>query len=144
MRKDLYILIGVILLGILLYARGKVWVKFPSGKQIIAEKAVTLEERAKGLMHRERLEENEGMIFIFEKEDFHSFWMKNMVIALDIIWVDKDKRVVYYLENVPPCKEESCPSYYPMRKSKYVIEVISGFIKRENLKLGDEIKFKLD
>lgn len=144
MSRVIHTLIVVMLLGMLLYATGKVWIKFPSGKEIIAEKAASLEERARGLMYREKLNDNEGMIFIFEKEDFHSFWMKNMVISIDIIWLDKGKRVVYYLEDVPPCKEESCPSYYPMRKAKYVIEVMSGFVKREKVKIWDEIKFNID
>ncbi len=117
---------------------------FPSGKEISAEKATTTEERVKGLMYREKLAENEGMLFIFENEDFHSIWMKNMLFSIDIIWLDKNKRIVYFTENAPPCNENECPSYVPLRKAKYVIEVKSGLINKEKIKLGDELKFELE
>jgi len=143
--KELRILFLLFILSSLLLSKeGRVWIKFPSGKQIAAEKADTLEERALGLMFRKELGDNEGMLFIFEEEGFHSFWMKNMVISLDIIWLNKEKKVVYYIEDVPPCKEEKCPSYVPFRKAKYVIEVKAGFIKKEKIKIGDEIKFELE
>src|SRR4030042_3400748 len=114
-------------------------VKFPSGRMITAEVVSKPADRAKGLMFRKTLPDNEGMLFIFEEEDFHSFWMKNMIIHLDIIWLDKEKKVVYFEEDVPPCKEDPCTSYLPMKKAKYVLEVNSGFIKKEKLKLGDQL-----
>jgi hypothetical protein len=112
----------------------------PNGKIIKAEIADTDEKRAKGLMFRKSLTYSAGMLFIFDTEDFHSFWMKNTLIPLDILWLDKEFRIKYYYQNVPPCKSDPCPSYSPLFKAKFVLEVNAGFIKKENLRLDDKLK----
>ena len=72
-----------------------------------AEVADTNVERQRGLMHRESLAEAQGMLFIFDYEAPHSFWMKNVNFSLDVLWIDKDKMVVDIKANIPPCKEIS-------------------------------------
>jgi uncharacterized protein len=100
--------------------------------------------RAKGLMFRENLPKNSGMFFIFPEEGVYSFWMKNTLIPLDIIWLDKDLRVVYIESFVPPCKRYDCPSYGPQVKAKYVLEVNAGFCGSHQVKINDKANLKND
>jgi uncharacterized membrane protein (UPF0127 family) len=116
----------------------------PGGEVIYAELAVTDQERELGLMFRESINADQGMLFVFEREGIYSFWMKNMKISIDIIWLDKDKRIVYIEKNVPPCETEDCPSYAPAALSKYVLEIKSGFSEEYELELYDRLEFILD
>jgi uncharacterized membrane protein (UPF0127 family) len=85
------------------------------------EIAQTPEEKMKGLMYRTSLSDDEGMLFVFPQEDFHTFWMKNTFIPLDIIWIDKDFRIVD-IQTHTPCTK-NCPYATPKAKAKYVLEV---------------------
>jgi len=93
-------------------------------------------------MFRESLLEKEGMLFVFPQEEVYNFWMKNMRISLDMIWVNSDKRIVDIKEDVHPCMQEPCEIIRPDAKARYVVEVVSGFAKKHKLKVGDLIKFK--
>jgi uncharacterized membrane protein (UPF0127 family) len=116
---------------------------FPNGAAITAELAVSDKERQLGLMFREKINFDEGMLFIFEEESSHSFWMKNMNFAIDILWLDKEKRVVHIEEQVPPCLKDPCPSYPPLLPAMYVLELQSGSAARLKLKLYDRLEFIL-
>lgn len=105
-----------------------------------AEIADSDAKRHLGLMFRKYLPENEGMLFIFNREDIHSFWMKNMRVPLDIIWISEEKRVVYAADKVPPCGIQ-CPSLVPAVKAKYVLEVNSGFVNKFGIKKGEKARF---
>lgn len=118
-------------------------VYFPDGRSINAELAVTMEQRARGLMFRKELDADEGMLFVFEKEDLYAFWMKNCLISLDILWLDKDKRIVHVETHVPPCKQVDCPSYSPSLPALYVLELKSGSIQERGIKLYDKVDFIL-
>lgn len=102
--------------------------------------ADTEKARTKGLMFREKLGEKEGMLFIFPEEDIYSFWMKNTKIALDMLWIDKNKRIADIKTHVQPCLER-CPDLVPRRKAQYVLEVNSGFVHRNKIKIGDKVRF---
>jgi len=99
------------------------------------------EKRQRGLMFRKSLEDDSGMLFIFDKEEIYPFWMKNTLIALDIIWIDSDLEVVYIAKAVP-CITEECESYIPAEKAKYVLEVNSGVSEERNIGIGDRVRFK--
>lgn len=101
----------------------------------------TVEGILKGLMFREYLGEEEGMLFIFPIEYKHEFWMKNMNFPLDIIWIDKDKKIVDIKAGVMPCAE-ACDNLIPIKEALYVLEVNAGFVKKNNIGLGDEVQFK--
>lgn len=116
---------------------------FPNGDSISAELAVTPEERARGLMFRENIAFDQGMLFIFEREDVYSFWMKNMLIPLDLIWLDREKRIVHIERCIPPCKEEPCPSYTPKVPAQYVLELKAGSVERRGIKIFDRLDFIL-
>ncbi|MEW6456828.1 MAG: DUF192 domain-containing protein [Acidobacteriota bacterium] len=116
----------------------------PNGNSIIAEIASTEEERTKGLMFRKKLNQNHGMIFIFEREGRYSFWMKNTLIPLDMIFINSKKIIVDIIENVPPCFIEPCETYVPNEDCQYVLEVNSGKAKKEGLKIGDKLLFNIN
>lgn len=102
------------------------------------ELAVTAGEQQKGLMFRKSMGREEGMLFIFEKEGGHSFWMKNTIIPLDMIWINKDREVSYIASGVQPCKTELCPLVDPLVPAQYVLEIKAGEAERIGLKIGDE------
>ncbi|MBW2995533.1 DUF192 domain-containing protein [Candidatus Woesearchaeota archaeon] len=103
------------------------------------ELAVTTEQRAKGLMHRTHLDEDKGMLFVFEKSDIYGFWMKNTLIPLDIIWIDENKTIVHINKDTQPCKQDPCLSYRPEKEAKYVLELSAGAADRIGLKIGDKV-----
>ena len=114
---------------------------FPDGETIIADLVKTEEDRMRGLMFRKTINEDQGMLFVFESEGLYSFWMKDMNFSIDILWLDGQKRIIHLEHDVPPCKKEPCPSYGPTLPSKYVLELKAGSIKKRNLKLYDRIDF---
>jgi uncharacterized membrane protein (UPF0127 family) len=113
---------------------------FP-GACIDVEVADTPTSRAQGLMYREQLPEDRGMIFVFATEDFHSFWMMNTYIPLDIIWINSNFSIVH-TEHAIPCiaeDRETCVLYTPDQKALYVVEVNSGFVEEHGIGVGDTI-----
>ncbi len=102
--------------------------------------AVTSEEHARGLMFREYLAPNAGMLFVFS-EGVYQFWMKNTLIPLDIIWLDNDEKIVFLAKNLQPCKEDSCPAIDPGLNASFVLEINAGLTERLELKVGDQAHF---
>lgn len=98
-------------------------------------------KRARGLMFRKSLGENEGMLFVFDKSSKHGFWMVNTTIPLDAIHFNDKKEVVDIIQ-MEPCKSLTCQTYYPKAESKYVLEVNQGFSKKHNITEGS--RFTLD
>ena len=97
-------------------------------------------ERTQGLMFRKGLDQGQGMFFVFDAEDIYPFWMKNMLFAIDIVWLDKEKRVVYAAANVPPCVTDPCPVYKPSAPAMYVLEIPAGDVARYSIKPGDRLR----
>lgn len=91
------------------------------GEKIKIEIAKTLEERQKGLMFRKNLCDNCGMLFVFEEEDLHSFWMKNTLISLDIIFINANFDVVD-VKRAIPCEGDLCQLYTSKEKALYILE----------------------
>ncbi len=106
------------------------------------ELAITSEERSNGLMFRENLDFKNGMLFVFEREGKHSFWMKNTLIPLDIIWINKNEEVVFISENTQPCKEYPCSIIEPTKNAKYVLEINGGISEKIDLAVGDKINIE--
>lgn len=115
----------------------------PNGKAVIAELAITPAEREKGLMFRKSLAPDQGMLFVFEEEDFYSFWMKNTLIPLDIIWLNANRQIVHIEKNVPPCTADPCPSYSSPYPALYVLELKAGQAEENGLKPFDQLSFIL-
>lgn len=99
----------------------------------------TAAERRKGLMFRKpgELEENEGMLFIFPREEDQSFWMKNTFLSLDMVFIDSDRKVVGIVENVPPQSTESRKVGKP---SIQVIELLGGVVSKRGIREGMTLK----
>lgn len=109
----------------------------------MTELAVTLDERQQGLMGRKHLEQNEGMLFVGEREKKHAFWMKDMLIPLDLIWINKNKEIVYISQNKQPCQQAGCKAISPSVKSYYVLEINSGESSRLGLTIGDQVSIEM-
>ena len=94
----------------------------------------------KGLMFVGRLPENEGMLFVFARQVYGGFWMKNTFIPLSIAFLDADGRILKILDMVP-CIGDNCPIYNPNLFYYYAIEVNLGWFKRNQIKEGDYVQF---
>lgn len=99
------------------------------------EIADTAEKQNLGLMYRDFLGKDEGMLFIFGDEEIQSFWMKNTKIPLDMIFFDQNRNLVDYKKDASPCTSDICPSYISKGKAKYVLEINSGLVKMDDYKL---------
>ncbi len=117
---------------------------FESGNCVSLEIAGTAQERATGLMNRQKLDENAGMLFIFDYSDRHSFWMKNTLIPLDIIWIGANGKIVYIAENVRPCTITDCPSIKPTESALLVLETNAGKARENNLQTGQKVFLNYD
>ena len=115
--------------------------RLPSGKELHAELMQTDEERARGLMFRDALPQDRALLFVFEDSSFHAFWMKNCRFPIDIVWLDSQRRVVHVAERVPACRRDPCPSYRPLRRALYVVEMNAGQAEREQVRVGAVIEF---
>ncbi len=92
-----------------------------------------------GLMYREGMEQNQGMLFVFPDMAYHSFYMKNTLIPLDLIFIDDQLRVVTIKQNAQPLDESGIPSEVPVQ---YVLEVNAGLTASWGLEAGDRIVYK--
>lgn len=147
-RKKLIITLAIplaiiiILAAILAFTTSK-----PSPKICISETcfymeiAKTPEEREQGLMHRDTLDEQTGMFFLFPNEGVHTIWMKNTLIPLDIIWINEEKKVVHIKHNAQPCTNSLCPLIIPNAEASYVLEINGGLAKKYNIKEGQPVHF---
>jgi len=116
------------------------------GKRFLAEVARTPDERAFGLMYRQYLKQDRCMFFVYDEDSYHSIWMKNCLISLDVAWINADGIVVEIAENVPPCsplRGDDCPSYGGSKLSRHFIEFPAGTFKRIGLKNGDKVSWEL-
>lgn len=95
--------------------------------------------RQTGLMYRDSMEPNQGMLFIMEQERPQAFYMKNTRLALDIIYLDANKKIVSFQENAQPMDKTSLPSGVP---AKYVLEINGGLSRTWDLQLGDSISWE--
>jgi len=90
----------------------------------------------------EEFQPDQAMVFLFEKEDFLGFWMKNMNFAIDMVWLSPKHRVVAVEHQAPPCREVPCKIYKPMQKASIVVELYRGTAGKEGLKPGDELSIE--
>lgn len=119
-------------------------ITLPDGVVIEAELAVTPEEQSRGLMFREYLPADKGMLFVASVPQQRGFWMYQCLIPLDMIWLDGNHEIVEIEADVPPCKEivaRRCPTYGGAVDSVYVLELAAGQAAAHGLKLSDRIDF---
>jgi uncharacterized membrane protein (UPF0127 family) len=119
-------------------------VTFPNGTEIEAEVADTPEKLLFGLAFQEALPSNGGMIYIFEATGPHRVTTKEYRFPVDMIWVDESRHIVSMAENIPPCREETCPWHGSLSEAvRYLIQTQAGFIQRQGLAVGAELKYTL-
>ena len=111
------------------------WVEL-GGKRYAVELADDDAERARGLMFRDAMADDRGMLFIHDAQEPQAYWMKNTKIALDILYFDNDRKLVSQQRDVPPCSlGDACPPYPSDAPARYVLELNAG--QAEKLKLQD-------
>lgn len=111
---------------------------------IVADLALTPDQQSKGLSGREKLSENQGMLFVMKTPGTYGFWMKEMKFPLDIFWLDRTGKVVYMKENLQPCLSIiNCPTYTPDMDSLYVIETVAGFAHKYGIAKGTHFSVQL-
>jgi uncharacterized membrane protein (UPF0127 family) len=114
-----------------------------NGETFDVEIADTAEKQELGLMFRDSMPEDHGMLFIFPSERSRSFWMKNCRFPLDIIYFDKDLSLVNIVRGARPCRSAQCPSYRSTGPAMYVLELNAGLADELGLQPGDLIELKL-
>jgi uncharacterized protein len=124
---------------------GLIPITLPGGVIIHAELANTPQKRAEGLMYREQLADDRGMLFTFPQAQAWVFWMKNTKISLDLIWINEKKQVVHIEQNVPICTrtDDSCPQYRPNEGALYVLELAAGRAEKLKLQRGAKLQFQV-
>jgi uncharacterized membrane protein (UPF0127 family) len=124
---------------------GLIPIQLPGGAVIQVEIADTMKKRAEGLMYRQHLAKDRGMLFTFDQAQPWVFWMKNTKIPLDIIWMNEKKQIIHIARNVPICTrtDDGCPQYQPNDPAMYVLELGGGEAERLKLEKGTKLQFKV-
>jgi len=144
MRYEVFLGIFIITILVILFIYNNFWVENKQGRVCFNDKcfnvnlAITPAEQTKGLMFVNHLDEDKGMLFIFQADGVYPFWMKNMLIPLDIIWIGSDGNVVYINRNTQPCTS-TCPNINPGKEARYVLEVNAGIADKIGLEVGGKI-----
>jgi uncharacterized membrane protein (UPF0127 family) len=118
-------------------------VKLPNGSEVRAEVMIRPVDMQRGMMFRNELPRGRGMLFIHSKPGPYTYFMYNVRIPLDIVWMDTNRRVLEIAANVPPCKTNAsaCPTYGGRYASQYVLELGAGEAARNGVKVGDTLTF---
>ncbi len=123
---------------------GTMQVTYPNGKAIRAEVAVNILDQARGLMFREKLDTDAGMLFVFMQEAERSFWMFRTKIPLDILWLNAKHEIVEIAADTPPCPaqlRDNCPTVGGNAPAQFVLEIAAGQAAAQGLKIGDQLRF---
>ena len=122
-------------------AAGGPWVELGNHRYMV-EVAANDAERARGLMFRDALPADHGMLFIHEREEPQAYWMKNTRIPLDILYFDNARKLVSQQRDVPPCSlGDACPPYPSDAPARFVLELNAGEAARLQLNEGAELRF---
>ena len=106
--------------------------------QVKVEVVKRSDEMARGLMYRRSLGKDSGMLFIFRQEAPQSFWMKNTLIPLDMIFISRNL-VIVEITTMQPCITDPCPDYTSRQPARYVLEVNAGYSRSHTIIIGDKI-----
>ncbi|MGY4889333.1 UNVERIFIED_CONTAM: DUF192 domain-containing protein [Xanthomonas axonopodis] len=140
---------GLLILALLMLlsgcaSSGDSWVEL-AGTRYKVELAQNDADRAKGLMFRDAMDQDRGMLFIHDRQEPMAYWMKNTKIALDILYFDEQRRLVSQQRDVPPCSAgDACPPYPSRQPARYVLELNAGQAAKLGLKDGATLRFSPD
>ena len=139
-RNEILVAVGIILLSI----GGLIYSTRDSGPTVTVDGNVfkvqvsdDADERRQGLSGQDALDNDEGMIFVFDRPGMHGFWMKDMKFSIDIIWIDENLRVVHLEEAVSPSTFPE--SFVPSVDALYVLEIYTGQAAAQGIDLGDAV-----
>lgn len=112
--------------------------------EVTLEVANTAGERSRGLMGREELPRDRGMVFVYPDEETRSFWMKDTLIPLDMVFLDAEMRVlnVEHAEPQPDAPDSELEWYHSDGGARYVLEFNAGFADRAGIEAGDRLRFR--
>jgi hypothetical protein len=116
----------------------------PGGQRIMAEMMMTPTDWQRGMMFRDALPADRGMLFLYGESGPHSMWMHNVRIPLDIVWLSRERVIVGIMANAPPCQVQNsalCPSYATREPSQFVLELAGGMAQKYGLAKGQRISF---
>lgn len=113
-----------------------------AGHRFTVEVATTQQEWAYGLMFRTHMAADHGMLFVFPDSELRSFWMKNTLIPLDMLFFDANRKLINIAADVPPCKVVNCPTYNSSAPAKYVLELNGGIAAKLGIKPGDSFSIR--
>jgi uncharacterized membrane protein (UPF0127 family) len=118
-------------------------VTLPNGKQIRAEVMAHPTDMMRGMMFRDSLAADRGMLFMHDRVGNYTYWMYQVRIPLDIIWLDSTRRIVEISADTPPCESAAseCPHYGGNERAQFVLELAGGMAEKYGLKLGDTLRF---
>jgi len=119
-------------------------VTFPNGKQVRAETMMNRADLTRGMMFRDSLAPDRGMLFLFPQTGRYKSFMFQVRIPLDVIWLDRDRRIVEIVPNAPPCTADAggdCPLYGGNADSVYMLELNAGMAAKLGIKVGDTLQF---
>jgi uncharacterized membrane protein (UPF0127 family) len=116
-------------------------VTLPGGQVIRAETMIDRIDVQRGLMFRTSLAPDHGMLFVYPSLDQHQHWMYQVLMPLDIVWLDSRRKIVEVVENAQPCKTQAskCELYGGKEFSNYVLELKGGMARKYGLRLGQTI-----
>jgi uncharacterized membrane protein (UPF0127 family) len=106
---------------------------------IEVEIAANQQQRETGLMNRQSLAANKGMLFVYNDQDLRGVWMKNTLLPLDVLFLNHQAEIVAMLPNLQPCRQNPCPIYHSQLPATYMLEVNAGFINNHQLKIGQAL-----
>jgi uncharacterized protein len=139
--RFLLLLSALLMAGNLMAARA-----LPESTVELGEQRFTVEvaaddaSRTRGLMFRDAMADDRGMLFVFDREQPLAFWMKNTRIPLDILYFDSQLRLVSVAADTPPCVTPYCPAYPSARPARYVLEINAGLAARLGVAPGDQLR----
>jgi uncharacterized membrane protein (UPF0127 family) len=114
------------------------------GERFSVELATVPKEQALGLMFRDSMDGDHGMLFIFPSATTRSFWMKNTRISLDIFYFDDSLKLVNVIQRAKPCRTTTCPGYSSTGPARYVLELNAGKAEELGVEPGDTLQLELD
>ena len=114
------------------------------GQRFTVELAETEDKQALGLMFRDSMADDHGMLFLFPVESRRSFWMRNTRIPLDIFYFDADLRLVSVAAGAQPCRTPQCPGYPSEGPAQYVLELNAGKAAELAVGRGDVLELHID
>jgi len=110
------------------------------GRTYTIEVAEDDSSRQRGLMGRDSMPEDHGMLFVFQDDQRRAFWMKNCKFPQDMLFFDAERRLVSVQHDVPPCTADPCPAYSSGAPARYVLELNAGQARKLGVSPGDELR----